>query len=176
MFFGWRSELREFLDFVAEDATKDMDIVRWWQVHHLTYIHSFINEEVGSSKAIPHACKNRIGHSCCPGILRTLRAAIFLCKTDSEWSSCKIGARNVWTNSNSEICVERQGTGLCKIQCPWGWGGRYSGVEGNTSCRDWDIFLGQRPSFHHTSLTCAVFLSKCTTTSMLHCTVITCYD
>ena len=81
---GWRSELREFLDFVAEDATKDMDIVRWWQVHHLTYIHSFINEEVGSSKAIPHTCKNRIGRSCCPGVLRTLRTAIFLCKTDSE--------------------------------------------------------------------------------------------
>ncbi|KAF8699404.1 hypothetical protein AX14_000974 [Amanita brunnescens Koide BX004] len=30
---GRRSELQEFLDFVEDDATKDMDIVRWWQDH-----------------------------------------------------------------------------------------------------------------------------------------------
>ena len=53
-----------------------------------------------------------------------------------------------------EICMERWGTGPCKIQCLWGWGGRYLGVEGNTWCRDWDIFLGQQPSFYCTSLTC----------------------
>lgn len=69
---GWKSELKEFLDFIMEDTTKDMDIVRWWQVCCLTYIYFFINEEVGSSKAIPYACKNHIGQSCCPSILCTL--------------------------------------------------------------------------------------------------------
>jgi hypothetical protein len=41
---GWRSELWEFLDFVAEDATKDMDIVRWWQVCCLLHVFSLMKK------------------------------------------------------------------------------------------------------------------------------------
>ena len=69
---GWRSELWEFLDFVEDDTTKDMDIVRWWQVRHLLCGLFFINKRVGSLKAIPHACTNCVGCSCCPGFLCTL--------------------------------------------------------------------------------------------------------
>jgi hypothetical protein len=38
---GWTSELRRYLKDIPEDVTKDMDIVKWWQVCYsiFTYLH-----------------------------------------------------------------------------------------------------------------------------------------
>ena len=86
---GWRSELRDYLKYHPLGVHKYMDILKWWAVSNPSFSSRFlllIDTHIGQCQNLPHPCKDRPRHSCCPRIIHPMRVAFLSRQIDLDRS------------------------------------------------------------------------------------------